>query len=149
MQNTPINSSQDYFEKNAVSPEIGYKFNLNIDWMLSVSIGSKSFASTDEEDTVVSLAYVSTASEYLTRISYPFYLGLGYKFYYFIATDGKSIPLSADTSFSPEVGIAANISIYYVMTKKLLSGLSIESWRGVGSRKLNGLEGKFTLAYSL
>ena len=148
MQNSPMKPSEKYFQKNQVSLELGYKYNLNIEWMLSVSLGSKSFSQT-EEDSNINLNYACTSTEYLSRISYPIYLGIGYRLYYFVATKGKSFPLGADSSFSPEVGLGLNANLYYILSEKILSGLSIESWRGVGTSKLNGFETKLSIAFAI
>lgn len=148
LQNIPVQASTDYFEKSGVSGELGYKFNMDLNWMVNVSIGAKTFDSTIE-DSLVSLAYVSSGAEYVTRLSYPFYLTLGYKLYYFVATDGRSIPIGTNNTFSPELGFGISSSIYYIYNKKFLMFISLERWKGMGTRKLNGLETKFSIAYRL
>ena len=148
LQNIPLKDSTEYFEKSSVSGEFGYKFNMDLNWMVNVSLGGKAFESTNA-DGPINLAYVSSGAEYITRLSYPFYLTLGYKLYYFVPTDGRSLPISTSGSFSPELGIGLNSSIYYIYDKDILAFISIERWKGLGSRKLNGLETKLSFAYSI
>lgn len=148
LQNVPMKDSVEYFEKTSVSGELGYKFNMDLDWMVNVSIGGKGFESTNEAGQV-NLAYASSGAEYITRLSYPFYLTLGYKLYYFVPTDGRSLPISTNGSFSPELGVGLNSSIYFIYDKNMLVFVSLERWKGVGSRKLNGLEAKLSFAYSI
>ncbi len=148
LQNIPLKDSTEYFERNSISGEFGYKFNMDLNWMVNVSFGGKAFESTDADENVI-LAYISSGAEYITRLSYPFYLTLGYRLYYFVPTDGRSVPISTSGSFSPELGFGINSSLYYIYDKGMLAFVSIERWKGTGSKKLNGLEAKLSFAYSI
>lgn len=146
--NYPVSFSQNNFISGGSHPLIGYRYNLEGEWLLGVSTQFKMFK-IKETNRALAFFTINHESLYIVRLYHPNYIMIGPKFQYLLPLQAARFPFQKDDKHEYELGAAASLLVGRIFSDHWFVNVRIDRWRGTGSMKFHGVEVALELNYSL
>ena len=139
VKNTPLQQTAETLQGGYLTYLIGYRHNINGDWIMGLNVSFKSLKRKDRDD---QLSYLTLTHEalYVIRLSHPFYLFVGGKFMYLYPTHKNTLPLTPNTDFDLEIGTAAALAIARHIDPRTMVSIEVNRWRGTKTNHIHGTE---------
>ena len=150
-RNAPIVHTQQRLNGRYATWSLGYRNNLDADWIMGISLGFKSFEYREGEAQGQELSFMSVNHEslYVLRLYHPAYLLLGTKILYMIPVQRSAFPLQREPRFETEIGAGLTLNIVYHLKPGWMLQARIDRWRGTRTDKFHALESAFGFSYGL
>jgi hypothetical protein len=139
---------EDFRQADILSYKIGYQHALANDWLMKVSGYYRLFRKRKDNSRLAMLTLKHEAS-HIWRLEHPFYFGWGWGWSYTWPAVDQRIPIKRDNFYFPEFGVFTKVSLIYQASQSFLVALHIDRWRGVNTRRLQGVEIGLGLGYGL
>jgi len=146
--NFPISQSLENFRPYQRTLGITYTHVLGSEWIVGVSSQFKSMRRKDIDREFALLSF-SNQAQYVIRLHHPFYLLVGGKWLYMVASQRARFPLIKDPNFETEIGAGLTASFNYILKEDWLLSLRLDRWRGTNTNRLHGFEVAMGLGRSL
>lgn len=148
-KNTPLIQTEDELTGGHVTYIIGYRHNMNEQWMMGLSFGYKSFFSKEKNKEEHAFATLSHEALYIIPLYYPLNFLIGPKFLYLLPVKQSKFPLTKNSEADTELGVAISCSITYEFTRRIVLSARVDRWRGTTTNRFHGTEVAFGLNYKL
>jgi hypothetical protein len=141
----PVSFSEQALAPGEPQPAFAYLHDLDRHWLMGLSAGYKLLARRDlpagpAPDHWLALWTVAHETDYVVRLSHPYYLMLGPKLIYILPCKSGKLPIERVKDYDAEVGGAISVQLARVLAGGSILSLRFDRWRGTSSMRLHGIE---------
>lgn len=138
-KNSPAIHTKEYLTGRHVTYYIGYRKQVNVDWMMGVGANHKSFTKISNQ-TELSFLTLQHEAYYILRMHHPVYLMVGPRIIYLVPTQRSAFPVARDPEFETEIGAGLSLLLQARVDKLHHFTARIDRWRGTKTDLFHGFE---------
>jgi len=143
-RNFPVSYAQNRFAGGPLHPVVGYRHDLDEDWMMGVG-GQFKMLRRDGDTEIrpggeLALWTISHETYYIIRLLHPTYLLVGPRLHYLVPTNAGRLPLQRASEYETEIGAALSAMFVRVLDERSLVTIRLDRWRGTRTTRFQGME---------